>query len=620
MPGGGLSRAGRALRKANGKAPLRPVAGVCECCNGAPTPCCEPPTPCGQEWEVCITEVSFLQRETKTLRNVGFDGSGDGVLSTLKIRTARLSGGPYRLTLPAPEPGGTQVCDVLGSIPYDRVFEDIVTESNGVGPCGEDWENSPPSTRFIDRICLSALFRCPPEQTATNANINAYVFLPFPVAGVGPFGTQSIPWAFTCDGLTRLFATTTNTNSWRTGIGDNRFDGTNTFSFSGRREVPCGGGTFGCAIETIEIFNTVRVRWKVVVRKDCNGATVDGPCVEGNVNPCNRIQTYRVSSRCGNPSESPVLVPIENVTACGVFEVDGECWQVSKSSPTTDDPAAFGGRISNIIIDPPWPIKTCCECNPVCGSGPIPVQQCWSGGVRNILGDWIPNQGFVTEGPCCCNPRDIINVFDVTSVVKYGFGITDTRQLVEPISVRRGDVWRMPMTSTLTDTATGEFRERADILFGTETDPIAPWDCSDGPWFGGVNAQLFGPGNLRDPQQFVGLHISRTDPGVVDMPCPMTPDGTNGSVRVITKNVAVTCSLFTYDALWEINGGHLNGSGVTVSHRLRLSITLDAGSQQPECTGGCVSVPELPFPPVRPIGPGELTGPGGNVRSILESF
>jgi len=331
---------------------------------------------------------------------------------------------------------------------------------------------------------------------------------------------------------------------------------------------------------------------------------IGGPCLAGP-------EAYVISEPCNPAYTGPVVVfRAENVAGCAVIPTAWGCMKISPASPAIVNPSNIDAAIDNRVVPVGVYPTTCCACEPGCPSSPVVPSPCWNGGVRNgITGAWVPNTPFVTTDPCCCNPDDIITISEVYSRWETS-GLTFERRLVAPIVVRRGDPWIMEMLDRITVTATGEFVQENPITFGREDAPIAPFECFGGPWGGGVSADGFGPANLQVPEGFVGLHHAATDGGVLDMPCPIAPDGTGNGTRVLSKNVSVTCTTFFYDGSWEWNGGPEN-NGSRVTHRLRLSITPAPNSQRPECSGGCGQNGNG-GPPAGPGGPGAPTPfPGG---------
>lgn len=329
-----------------------------------------------------------------------------------------------------------------------------------------------------------------------------------------------------------------------------------------------------------------------------------GPCLAGP-------EAYYISQPCDPSYSGPmVLFRADNVVACAVINTDWGCMKVSPQSNAVTNPDLFNAYVDNRVVPAGVYPTTCCECVPGCPNQPIVPSPCWAGGVRNgLTGAWVPNTPFVAQGPCCCNPDDLITITEADSLWVTS-GLTFHRFLDAPVVVRRGDPWIMRMTERITDTSSGAFIQDVPVVFGNDIDPIAPFECFGGPWGGGVNAQGFGPANLQIPEGFVGLHHAATDGGVRDMPCPIDENGEGNGTRVLSKNVSVGCTTFFYDGAWEWNGGPSAG-GSRVTHRLRLSITPAPNSQRPECSGGCGQTGGggVPLPPG---GPGELTpSPGG---------
>lgn len=472
-------------------------------------------------------------------------------------------------------------------------------------------------TRAADyEYCGTFRLGCPPIGASATVNYiepdggQFFATVGFSVGTVSPFGGNSQEFGVVAsfspvDNVIGLGSTTNRTASWNSdGREMTQTTVTRYFAF-----------LFGQGLTEVG-QQTFFARYRVAHDLTCDdqpsphtGGCPDlgGPCLAGP-------EAYLISEPCNPTYSGPVVVfRAENVAGCAVVPTVWGCMKISPASPAILNPSIINAAIDNRVVPVGFYPASCCECEPGCPSRPITTSPCWNGGVRNQLtGDWVPNSPFVTSGQCCCNPDDIITITQVDSLWETS-GLTFHRTLQNPIVVRRGDPWFMDMDDLITVTATGEFVQQNQIRFGREDDPIAPFDCFDGPWSGSVNAQGFGPGNLQIPEGFVGLHHPATDGGVLGMPCPINGNGSddsNPSIRVLSKNVSVTCTTFFYDGSWEWNGGPENG-GSRVTHRLRLSITPAPNSQRPECSGGCGQNGNG-GPPAGPGGPGAPTPfPGG---------
>lgn len=629
MPGGGITRNGRALRKANGRSVQRTLAGQCECCGGTTPPCCDPVTPCGQLWEVCVTEFEIIiHREfQETQYRFGEDTAFRSLHGTYD-RVIRLRGGPYRYVWNPNVPPFPLGCEIPGQIPIvDTIIErqtldygPLCVHALGGGPLDPPRECLPDPTQRIDEYCVDVEFRCPNEASGTDS----FPFIEWPTiedfnSRGGTFGTTVVTDSSSfCGGVPQppWSTTTTRHNTWRSGIGENSFDYDQTVSTPSY----VFNANFICRRGTSFERTTVRYRYTVVPRVDCEGSPINSPCVGEYPSVCDGPNRYRLARQCGNLAATPLLIPYENVRTCGVVNFGGICYKVDRTSPIVVDPDLnnYVG-VSFVLIDAAWRVKSCCECSAGCPNQPIPISPCWGQGHFNpVLNEWVPAPAYVTDENCCCDMGDILTIQVLESEWIQPFGVRDVQRLTAPVSTGRGVPWEYHTDNRRYNYFTGEFLE----FLQDNPWRIAEWNCDNGPWGGLLNEQGFGPPNLQNPHEWAGLFRSFDITGLPpfsSLPCPTDPGGNANGLQIIDYVLSVDCTRFDlYCVFRNTLFGEVGSGGWQITSRLVITISNGNSTGLPQqCRGGCEpAAPEFPFQPSN----GVVPEPNVSVRSILESF
>jgi hypothetical protein len=310
-----------------------------------------------------------------------------------------------------------------------------------------------------------------------------------------------------------------------------------------------------------------------------------------------------------------VALPLNNVSACGVVNVGGVCYQFDPLlGPIVDN--LTGLILGNQVVTVASP-RSCCECNPACPKTTLQTRSAWAGGSRTEVG-WIPADPFVA-GNCCCLPDDRFKVvrgytrrrdyqdgtevywerLDVAALSDGAIDPDTGNPYPNPIQGFRRDFNAARYTQTYTD-STG-----ANIPNFGAYQISGPVDCE---WVAFANLGGTAVWNLDKPMDWDGNHVRIWQvPSVAEA----NANGEWARGRIMVYSITATCSGLTGIGRWELP----QGNGLVVVIEAEIVWAKSESNIPGPCSGACQPVQSVP--PAGPVRPDLEVGTVLDLRSIL---